>query len=414
LVFITGASSVKQFFYPSKMVVFDSFKSKHSACMTLTSPFVLNAFLQGHLSRLCKFFTVAVCVNRSESNIPVAVPEAVEVRDVEIRRKISPWHDATALWTLWAFYRQRRFDAVVTVTPKAGLLGMLAACLAYTPVRVHWFTGQVWATRRGMMRAMLKGMDRLTAACATHVLADSPSQKEFLVCEGVVPKNKISVLGQGSISGVDTTRFRPDPEARQRIRTELQIPEVALCLIYVGRMSKDKGVSDLLAAFKQLRADFAHLHLVLVGPDEEGLLSQARIPGLHVVGYTKNAEAYMAAADIICLPSYREGFGSVLIEGAACGLPAVASRIYGITDAVKENVTGLLHPPRDTSALAKALRRLVSDDELRLQLGKNAYERAVTSFEANHVEILFSQFLDRLLEERASSSEPAAPLPQDV
>ena len=383
-------------------------QSSYSVCLTLTSPFVLSAFLQGHLSRLRQSFAVAVCVNRSESDIPLAVPEGVEVQDVEIRRKISPWQDAAALWKLWTFYRQRRFNAVITVTPKAGLLGMLAARLAGIPVRVHWFTGQVWATRKGPMRAMLKRIDRFTAACATDVLADSPSQKDFLVCEGVVSDDKISVLGHGSISGVDTTRFRPDPEARQRIRDKFQIPGIAPCLVYVGRMSKEKGVPDLLAAFGQLRADFTDLHLILVGPDEEGLLTKSTIPGLHVVGYTKNAEAYMSAADIICLPSYREGFGSVLIEGAACGLPAVASRIYGVTDAIVENETGLLHAPGDIAALTDSLRRLVSDDDFRLRLGKKAYERALTSFEAGYLENLFSQFLERLLEERASSSKSGA------
>ena len=194
-----------------------------SVCLTLTSPFVLNAFLQGHLSRLRQSFSVAVCVNRSESNIAVAVPEGVEVQDVEIRRKISPWHDAVAVWKLLRFYRRRQFNAVVTVTPKAGLLGMLAARLARIPVRVHWFTGQVWATRKGPMRAMLRSIDRVTAACATDVLADSPSQKEFLVREGVVAVDRVSVLGQGSISGVNTDRFRPDPEARQRIRMEQHV-----------------------------------------------------------------------------------------------------------------------------------------------------------------------------------------------
>ena len=145
-----------------------------------------------------------------------------------------------------------------------------------------------------------------------------------------------------------------------------------------------------------------------MGPDEEGLLVETKADSLHIIGYTRKAEAYMAASDIICLPSYREGFGSVLIEGAACGLPAVASRIYGITDAVVENVTGVLHPPGDIEALTDSLRRLVSDERLRKELGKNAYERSVTSFEAGHLENLFSQFLERLLEEKTQSSKPDA------
>jgi len=380
-------------------------QAPRSVCLTLTSPFVLNAFLQGHLARLRQSFTVDVCVNRSESDIPLAVPEGVAVQDVEIRRKISPWHDVEALRKLWRFYRQRRFDAVVTVTPKAGLLGMVAARLAGIPVRVHWFTGQVWATQKGVIRATLKAMDRLTVACATEVLADSPSQKDFLVREGVVVEDKISVLGHGSISGVDTARYRLDPGMRQRIRAELRIPEGATCLVYVGRMSKEKGVPNLLVAFGKLSGDFPDLHLILVGPDEEGLLPQDRRLNLHVVGYTRNPEAYMSAADIMCLPSYREGFGSVLIEGAACGLPAVASRIYGITDAVVENVTGLLHPPGDIAALAECLRRLVAEDDLRLRLREKAHDRAVASFDASHIESLFNQFLGRLLEKETSSSQ---------
>ena len=218
--------------------------------------------------------------------------------------------------------------------------------------------------------------------------------------------DKISVLGQGSISGVDTSRFHPDLSVRTRIRADLQIPDDALCLLYIGRMKKEKGVPDLLDAFRQLRTEFVNLHLLLVGPDEEGLLVETKADRLHIIGYTREAEAYMAASDIICLPSYREGFGSVLIEGAACGLPAVASRIYGVTDAVVENVTGLLHPPGDIEALTDSLRRLVSDKRLRKELGKNAYERAVTSFEAGHLENLFSQFLERLLEEKTQPSKP--------
>ena len=382
--------------------------SRPSVCLTLTSPLALNAFLLGHIRKLSCSLDVTVCVNVNESNVAVKLDGQVDLHPIKLQRKIAPFSDLLALGRLCHFYRTRKFQAVVTVTPKAGLLGMMAAWFVRIPVRIHWFTGQVWATKKGAARAILKLFDQVTVLSATHVLADSASQRDFLIGERIVRADQISVLGHGSISGVDTNRFRPNSGERQRIRSELQIPDDALCLLYVGRMKKEKGVPDLLDAFGQLRKEFANLHLLLVGPDEEGLLTDRKENGLHVVGYTRNAEAYMAAADIICLPSYREGFGSVLIEGAACGLPAVASRIYGITDAVVENVTGVLHPPGDIEALTDSLRRLVSDDDLRLRLGKNAYERAVTSFEASHLENLFSQFLGRLLEERTSSSKPAS------
>lgn len=377
-------------------------------CITLTSPLALNAFLLSHIRRLSRSWDITVCVNVNEGDVAVNLERKADIYPVEIRRAAAPFRDLSALCKLWNFYHTRKFKAVVTVTPKGGLLGMMASWFARIPVRIHWFTGQVWATKKGMARAALKSLDRMIVLCSTHVLADSTSQKDFLVREGIVADGKISVLGQGSISGVDTSRFRPDPAVRARIRADLYIPDDALCVLYIGRMKKEKGVPDLLDAFRQLRTEFVNLHLLLVGPDEEGLLAETKADSLHIIGYTRKAEAYMTASDIICLPSYREGFGSVLIEGAACGLPAVASRIYGITDAVVENVTGVLHPPGDIEVLTDSLRRLVSDDDLRLRLGKNAYERAVTSFEASHLENLFSQFVGRLLEERTSSSKPAS------
>lgn len=368
-------------------------QNQPSICFTLTSPFVLNAFLRGHIALLSRQSKVTVCINTRESDIATVLPGEVEIFHTEIRREISLFKDASALVSLYNFYRKKKFDAVITVTPKGGLLGMVAAYLAKVPVRWHWFTGQVWLTKKGLLRAILKGIDRLTVACSTRLLADSPSQRKFLVGQKVVLPSKINVLGNGSISGVDIRKFRPDPAARRRIRRKWGIPNAAPCLLYVGRMRREKGVLDLLASFKKLREEFADLHLLLVGPDEERLIPGNRDQGVSVVGYTKNTAAYMAAGDIICLPSYREGFGSVLIEGAACGLPSVASRIYGITDAVVENQTGLLHRPGNVDEMTRCLRRLLSHKNQRKKFGSKAWRRAKTSFRAQHVEKLFASSL---------------------
>jgi len=368
-------------------------QNRPSICFTLTSPFVLNAFLRGHITCLSRQSKVTVCINTRESDIAAVLPGEVEIFHTEIRREITLFKDALALVRLYTLYRRKKFDAVITVTPKGGLLGMLAAYLAKIPVRWHWFTGQVWVTRKGLQRAMLKGIDRLTVACSTRVLADSPSQRDFLVGQKVVLPNKINVLGEGSISGVDIRKFRPDPTARRKIRRKWGIPDAAPCLLYVGRMRREKGVTNLLAAFKKLRKEFVNLHLLLVGPDEEKLLASDCGQGVGIVGYTKKAEAYMAAADIICLPSYREGFGSVLIEGAACGLPAVASRIYGITDAVVENQTGLLHRPGNVDEMTRCLRRLLSHKKKRRIFGNKALRRVKASFRSQHIEKLFTSSL---------------------
>ncbi|MFA7342829.1 MAG: glycosyltransferase [Terrimicrobiaceae bacterium] len=368
-----------------------------SLCITLTSPFVLNAFLLGHIKRLARDMRVVVCVNRKESDISISLPDDVELLGVEIRRAISPCHDMLACWRLWRIYVNRRFEVVLTVTPKGGLLGMAAALAAGVPVRVHCFTGQVWANKKGLPRTVLKAVDRVIASCATHVLADSPSQRDFLVAEGIAKTGCIEVLGHGSISGVDVEKFRPDSDARKNIRAGLGIDPDRPCLLYAGRMKREKGVLDLLEAFSSLQSGYRGLQMILVGPDEENLLADHKSPGIHAVGYSNHVEHYMAAADIFCLPSYREGFGSVLIEAAAAGLPSVASRIYGITDAVLDGETGLLHAPGDAEEIRKCLVQLLEDPGLCRKMGQAGRRRAIGDFASARLETLLADYLHKCM-----------------
>jgi glycosyltransferase involved in cell wall biosynthesis len=215
---------------------------------------------------------------------------------------------------------------------------------------------------------------------------DSPSQRDFLVAEGVLPAGKAHVIGHGSICGVDAERFRPHSEYRSEVRKRFSISDSAILLLYLGRLNRDKGIRDLAAAFSKLAPRFPDIFLLLVGPDEDGQLQAVmEICGsaadrvLHA-GFTGEPERFMAAADIFCLPSYREGFGMVIIEAAASGVPAVASRIYGLTDAVVDGATGLLHPPADPGAIAAVLERLIMDPEERQRMGIAARQRARESF----------------------------------
>jgi glycosyltransferase involved in cell wall biosynthesis len=275
--------------------------------------------------------------------------------------------------------------------PKSALLGMLAAFCARVPHRLHMFTGQVWATKTGFSRWTLKMLDKLIAKSATHLLADSFSQRQFLINEHVVNENKIKVLGKGSICGVDIQRFRPNPKARDQIRRDLNIPADAIVYLFLGRLNKDKGVQDLANAFVGLAAKMPSIHLLVVGPDEEGM--DEKLGGIlhkvlsqyHRVGFTARPEDYMACADIFCLPSYREGFGSVIIEASATGLPAIASNIYGLVDAVSNNETGLLHPPRDIEEIQKLLLRLSENHALREIMGAAGMTRAHQYFSSELV-----------------------------
>ncbi len=375
---------------------------QRKVCLVAASEMTVKAFLLEQIAALAARYGVTVMVNTTHPGFLAELNISARVVPVPIVRQISLSSDMRALFTLWSFFRHERFDIVHSVTPKAGLLAMLASVLARVPVRIHIFTGQVWVTRKGFSRWLLKAMDRLLAASATHLLADSPSQRQFLIDQGVAPAEKIGVLGKGSISGVDVRRFAPDATAREEVRDGLRIKNAAIVFLYLGRLTRDKGIADLAHAFAGIAARNPHVHLLIVGPDEERMSEGLRkicagcIERLHLLDFTVAPERYMAAADVFCLPSYREGFGSVLIEAAAGGLPAIGSRIYGITDAIVEDVTGLLFSPGDVTALTEAMYRLVEDGALRRRLAREARTLALEDFSSANLVQAWMDFYRRL------------------
>jgi lipopolysaccharide/colanic/teichoic acid biosynthesis glycosyltransferase/glycosyltransferase involved in cell wall biosynthesis len=285
-------------------------------------------------------------------------------------------------------FRRERIDIVHSYTPKAGLIAMVAAWLARVPLRFHTFTGQVWYVRRGFTRLVLKGSDVMMAKLATDVLADSASQLSFLRRERVFRSDQGRVLGPGSVGGIDLARFRPDAVARVALRASLGVRPDDLVVLFAGRINRDKGVLDLAHAFGKAAQQCEQLRLVVIGTDEEGLVEDIKhaagltSPRVTILPATDVVEQYMAAADVFCLPSYREGFGSVLVEAAACGVPAIASRIYGITDAVEDSVTGKLIVAGDVEALSEALVWAYEHRAAVERLGAAAMDRARTRFDA--------------------------------
>jgi len=371
-------------------------------CLVVASEMTVTAFLKPHILALARQYDVTLVLNTVQPEFARRNGLPVTVIPLTIERAISPLADIKALYRLVRVFRKQHFDLVHSVTPKAGLLAMLAAKLGGIRFRLHTFTGQVWATRRGFSRTLLKSMDRLLAASATHLLADSASQRQFLIDQGVCSPDKLTVLADGSISGVDIDRFRPDQQMRERVRKQLGLCNDDVLLLFLGRLNRDKGVLDLATAFADIAAKSDRLHLLLVGPDEAALtesieqaagVSAARV---HFVDYTDKPEAYFVAADIFCLPSYREGFGSVIIEAAACALPAIGSNIYGISDAIRDGETGLLFPPGNITALREAIEQMVIDSESRKRMGQAALKRARNDFSTKRLVQAWLDYYDGL------------------
>ena len=354
--------------------------------------------MRPHIEMLAMQYQVTLVTNGVERDVASLLNDNVRFVNVNMARKVSLWSDICSLLQLCIIFRKECFFAVHSLTPKAGLLAMLAAFFARVPNRIHTFTGQVWANKSGVARWSLRMFDKLIAFCATGLLADSFSQCQFIVEQRIVKKDKLFVLGNGSACGVDVERFKPNLTVRNEIRSSFGIPSNAIVCLFLGRLNKDKGVQDLARAFSELASNMPHIYLLVVGPDEGGIdamlqLTLANCLGrFHRIDFTNKPEDYMACADIFCLPSYREGFGSVIIEAAAAGVPAVASKIYGLVDAVKDGETGILHQPKNIESLKQALLTLIIDDDIRKAMSSKAMVRAHDLFSVDVVVAAMRQY----------------------
>jgi glycosyltransferase involved in cell wall biosynthesis len=370
-------------------------------CLVVSSLYTAEVFLLDQLKKLSALYEVTLVANTDKLNFLKDRGINVNVVSAPIERKIDLIRDLYSLLYVINFFKKNSFDLVHSITPKAGLIAMIAGFVAGVPLRIHTFTGQVWVTNSGIIRWILKTADKLTALMATHILADSFSQLEFLMQQKIVSRAKSSVLANGSISGVNIERFKPDVQFRSKIRKSLVIPEDTLVFLYMARLTRDKGalvMAEGFARFSLIDENFCHL--LVVGPDEEMLRPAMKnicrncINRVHFVDYTNVPEEYMAAADIFCVPSYREGFGTVFINAGAVGIPSIASRIYGSEEAVQENITGLLHEAGNIQELCDKMLLMSCNQSLRTELGQNAQIRARQDFSETVVTEALLRFYD--------------------
>ena len=355
-------------------------------CFVVAIPMTAHAFLKGHIKALSERYDIYIVANiRSEEDVQGLSISGWQKIDIE--RGISLTKDFRSVWQLANYFKKMKFDAIHSVTPKAGLVTALAGKLAGIKHRTHIFTGQVWATKTGLMRWLLKSLDKVIAKCDNHILVDGKSQRDFLVKEGVLKEGKALVFCKGSISGVDSVKFQPDFVARKEERTKMGIKEGILTYIFLGRLNRDKGIGELYAAFNRLAAEVNDVFLLLVGLDEESYINKLSDyhyiregRNFHFYGITQHPERVLNAGDIFVLPTYREGFGTSVLEAASIGLPCICSDAYGVQDAFIEGETGLRCLVGDVESLYQCMKKMHDDTNLVKQMGRRSRERVLTDF----------------------------------
>jgi glycosyltransferase involved in cell wall biosynthesis len=341
-----------------------------------------------------------------DSELAARVPDGVHCHFMDFTRTMNPWRDLKSLWHLWRFFRRERFDIIQYSTPKASLVGAVAAWLARCPVRIYIVWGLYYIGVAGFHHRLLKTFEQIICHISTHIV-------DFMESEGLTQKKKCTVMLHGSACGVDLDCMDPQKwnSYRDTIREQYQIPQDAIVIGTVARLTGDKGINELVKAFDQVSVTSPNAYLLLVGDqeDKDRLLPvteriMAENTRIRPVGWQIPPFPFYAAMDIFCLPTYREGFGEVNLEAQAMELPVVSTDIIGPRESVDNGVTGFLVEARNSEALLEPLQKLIAEPELRIRMGKAGRQRVRDQFDRKNMVNAVVQHRKSLLKGQNSPS----------
>jgi glycosyltransferase involved in cell wall biosynthesis len=377
---------------------------KFRVLRVVTASYVVPWHLNNTLNRITDDFDVSVVgqnVTLNQSNYP-----KIKFIDIDINRKTNLLADIKALFNLCIIIFKYKPHIIHSIMPKAGFLASLAGVICRVPVRLHTFTGQTWVAKKGFARYIYYFFDVVVNKLNTECLTDSFSQSIFLAENHITNSGRpLHVLSKGSLSGVEISRFNFELNYENRItlRESLGINTDEFVFSFIARKTQAKGALDMLNAFSLISSFYPKTRLLFIGPDEDGKIKKLQLSNPQLfnkvieIGHVDNHEEYLAITDVLCLPSYREGFGSIVIDAAAMRVPAIGSRIPGLTDSIVENVTGLLFREGNIDEFVKKMILFIENPGLQLELGVNAKNRVDEFFTADKLYFSLKEFYNNYL-----------------
>jgi glycosyltransferase involved in cell wall biosynthesis len=379
-----------------------------------TIPLSLKVLLKGQHRFMSEHFEVIGVSSAGKELEEVKNDEEIEVIAIDMSRQITPVKDIKSLWSTYKLLKREKPQIVHTHTPKAGIVGMLAAKMAGVPHRLHTVAGLPLMEVTGMKREILNLVEKLTYASATKVYPNSKGLYEYILQNNYTHKSKIKVIGNGSSNGIDTSYFSPDQvteEQKTLLKKELNIEEEDFVFVFVGRLVGDKGINELVKAFSQINKkenSQRHSKLLLVGPLEQELdplhpdtLKEIENnPDIISVGFQKDVRPYFAISDALAFPSYREGFPNVVMQAGAMELPSIVSDINGCNEIIIENQNGVIVPVKTSEKLGEAMERMKSDTDYYQKLKMNARPMIESRYEQSVIwDALLSEY-KKLIKEK--------------
>ncbi len=357
-----------------------------------TVPVSLKILLKGQLQFMSKHFEIVGVSSPGAELEEVQKREGIRVIAVPMKRQVSLMNDLISLIRLYFVVKKEKPQIIHTHTPKAGMLGMIAGWLARVPVRLHTVAGLPLMEEIGLKRRILNTVEKLTYACATKIYPNSIGLKEFILAQGFCSEQKMKVIANGSSNGIDTIHFAPDKiteETKNVLRATYQLANTDFIFIFIGRLVKDKGINELISAFKKLNKEYPKVKLLLVGEQEAELdplepLTVQLIKANQAIittGFQKDVRPYLSIAHALVFPSYREGFPNVPMQAGSMGLPAIVTDINGCNEIILPGQNGEIIPPSDEAALYAKMTEWVANPEKVTQMAANSRELIVSRFE---------------------------------
>lgn len=364
-----------------------------------TVPLSLNILLRNQFKFLSKYYHVVAISSPGEDLVEVGTRENIATKGIEMKRKISIIDDLFSLIKLYAYFRNEKPLIVHSITPKAGLLSMIAAKIARVPIRMHTFTGLIFPTSTGPMKYLLICMDRLLCFCATNIYPEGEGVRNDLVKYNIT-KKPLRILANGNVNGIDLTFFDPSlfsQQDRDSLKRQLKILPEDFVYIFIGRLVKDKGINELIRAFKKI--DTIKAKLLLVGSlepehglEDDTLYEIKNNPNIISAGFQKDVRLFLAISEALVFPSYREGFPNVVMQAGAMGLPSIVTDINGSNEIIIHNENGIIIPPKNDLFLYESMVMVSKDHALREKLKRNARQMIADRYQQSVV-------LNALLEE---------------
>lgn len=375
--------------------------NKKKIIRTSTVAMSLDLLLKGQLAYLNKFYEVVVVSGDDDHLAEVRNREKVKAIAVPFQRQIAPIHDLISLVKLYKVLKKEKPYIIHSITPKAGLLSMIAGYFAGVPIRIHTFTGLIFPSKKGVTKFILIQMDRLLCFFATQIIPEGQGVKNDLI-QFSITKKPLNILANGNVNGIDLDYFNPilfsDLE-RVKLKSELSISENDFVFVFVGRLVKDKGINELIAAFDSLQQDIKNIKLLLVGNFEPELdpLLKATVDIINTntniisVGFQSDVRPYFSISNALVFPSYREGFPNVVLQAGAMGLPSIVSDINGCNEIISNNKNGIIIPAKDQQAIYDAMKTILNP-----KVCQQLQSSSRTTIDANYKQ---EKVWDALLEE---------------